>query len=104
VTPGGIQKVATVTEPGLYRLMARSSKPEAKAFDRWVRHEVLPSIRKTGSYQAPATVAPKAGSAHRARTTSWQDWWRSMGSYSRAGDPRPRTYCRAICTHDHNHV
>jgi prophage antirepressor-like protein len=41
-----------VTEPGLYKLIARSRKPEAKAFDRWVRDEVLPTIRKTGSYQA----------------------------------------------------
>ncbi len=46
------RKVLVVTEPGLYKLMARSSKPEAKAFDRWVRHDVLPTIRKTGGYQA----------------------------------------------------
>ncbi|NBS24543.1 MAG: hypothetical protein EBS78_11380 [Altererythrobacter sp.] len=39
-----------VTEPGLYKLLARSRKPEAKRFDRWVRHEVLPTIRKTGGY------------------------------------------------------
>ncbi|WP_320043203.1 BRO family protein [uncultured Desulfobacter sp.] len=41
----------TVNEPGLYTLIIRSNKPEAKAFKRWVTHEVLPSIRKTGSYQ-----------------------------------------------------
>ena len=39
-----------VSEPGLYSLILRSRKPEAKAFKRWVTHEVLPSIRKTGSY------------------------------------------------------
>ena len=43
----------TISEPGLYKLLARSHKPEAKRFDRWVRHEVLPSIRKTGAYQLP---------------------------------------------------
>jgi prophage antirepressor-like protein len=44
-----------ISEPGLYKLMGRSRKPEAKRFDRWVRHEVLPAIRKTGSYSVPDT-------------------------------------------------
>ena len=39
-----------VNEPGLYRLIFMSRKPEAEKFKRWVFHEVLPSIRKTGSY------------------------------------------------------
>ena len=39
-----------VSEPGLYSLVLGSRKPEAKAFKRWVTHEVLPSIRKTGDY------------------------------------------------------
>lgn len=43
-----------LTEPGLYALVLSSRKPEAKAFQRWVRHEVLPQIRKTGSYVGPA--------------------------------------------------
>lgn len=42
-----------VSEPGLYSLVLGSRKPEAKAFKRWVTHEVLPSIRKTGSYGMP---------------------------------------------------
>ena len=41
-----------VNEPGLYRLIIKSRKPEAKAFQRWVTHEVLPSIRKHGGYMA----------------------------------------------------
>lgn len=49
-TLGGIQKLAIVSEPGLYRLISRSDKPQAKAFLRWVTHEVLPAIRKTGSF------------------------------------------------------
>ncbi len=40
-------------EPGLYRLIFMSRKPEAKKFQDWVYHEVLPSIRKTGSYSLP---------------------------------------------------
>ena len=39
-----------INEPGLYSVILRSDKPEAKAFKRWVVHEVLPSIRKNGSY------------------------------------------------------
>lgn len=39
-----------VNEPGLYSVILRSDKPEAKDFKRWVTHEVLPSIRRTGSY------------------------------------------------------
>ncbi len=39
-----------VNEPGLYRLIFSSRKKSAKDFQRWVYHEVLPSIRKTGSY------------------------------------------------------
>lgn len=42
--------VNAVNEPGLYSLVLGSRKPEAKAFKRWITHEVLPSIRKTGGY------------------------------------------------------
>lgn len=49
-TPSGKQEMLVVSEPGLYSLIGSSKKQEAKAFKRWVNHEVLPSIRKTGSY------------------------------------------------------
>ena len=49
-TPGGRQNVSIVSEPGLYVLIGKSRKPEAKAFRRWVNHEVLPSIRRHGVY------------------------------------------------------
>jgi anti-repressor protein len=39
-----------ISEPGLYSLILRSRKPQAKAFKRWITHEVIPSIRRTGSY------------------------------------------------------
>lgn len=51
-THGGDQQVSIVSEPGFYKLVMRSRKPEAKAFQRWVTHEVLPSIRKRGGYMA----------------------------------------------------
>ena len=49
-TLGGKQNVNAVNEPGLYSLILGSRKPEAKAFKRWVTHEVLPVIRKDGVY------------------------------------------------------
>lgn len=49
-TPGGNQLMVTVSEAGLYTLVLSSKKPEAKAFKRWVTHEVLPSIRRDGGY------------------------------------------------------
>lgn len=48
-TPGGEQQMTTVTEPGFYKLVMRSRKPEAKAFQRWVTHEVLPALRRDGA-------------------------------------------------------
>jgi prophage antirepressor-like protein len=50
-TPGGEQEMLVINEPGLYSLMLRSNKPEAKQFKKWVTHEVLPTIRKTGKYE-----------------------------------------------------
>ena len=47
-TLGGEQKLGIVNEPGLYTLVLSSRKPEAKAFKRWITHEVIPAIRKTG--------------------------------------------------------
>lgn len=53
---GRRQQAYIISEPGLYRLVMRSRKPEAKEFQRWVTHEVLPQIRKTGGY-IPTTAA-----------------------------------------------
>lgn len=52
-TPGGKQEMNVVNEPGLYSLVLGSRKPEAKAFKRWITHDVIPSIRKTGAYNFP---------------------------------------------------
>lgn len=45
-----------VNEPGLYALVLGSRKPEAKAFKRWITHEVIPTIRKHGAYMTPETI------------------------------------------------
>ncbi len=49
-TTSGIQPLAYINEPNLYRLIVKSRKPEAEKFEAWVMEEVLPTIRKTGGY------------------------------------------------------
>ena len=58
-TPGGNQNMAVINEPGLYKVILQSRKPEAREFSRWVTHEVLPAIRKTGAYSM--TTPPPTG-------------------------------------------
>ena len=53
-TPSGRQEMCVINESGLYSLVLRSRKPEAKAFKKWVTSEVLPNIRATGGYIAAA--------------------------------------------------
>lgn len=58
-TPGGNQQVLLVTEPGFYKLVLQSRKPEAKAFQRWVTHEVLPALRRDGGYMVARAETPE---------------------------------------------
>lgn len=60
LTSGGIQVVNHINESGLYSLIFGSKKPAARVFKRWVTSEVLPSIRKTGAYTAPAAESSLA--------------------------------------------
>lgn len=55
-TPGGPQEMTIINESGLYNVILRSDKPEAKPFRKWVTSEVLPSIRKHGAYMTPETL------------------------------------------------
>lgn len=60
-TPGGTQTMTVINESGLYSLVLSSKLPEAKTFKRWITHEVIPAIRKTGKYQqadVPAVAEP----------------------------------------------
>lgn len=57
-TPSGTQEATILNEGGLYRLIMRSDKPDAEQFQDWVTDEVLPQIRKTGSYSS-APALPK---------------------------------------------
>lgn len=66
-TLGGIQDVTIVSEAGVYRLVFKSRKPIAERFKRWLAHDVIPSIRRTGTY----TVEP---SAPLAEVRPFPDW------------------------------
>jgi prophage antirepressor-like protein len=57
-TNGGKQSMTAVTESGLYAMIFKSKRPEAKRFRKWVTSEVLPAIRKTGRYEAQETITP----------------------------------------------
>ena len=69
-TPGGDQSMVIVSEAGVYRLVFTSRKPVAERFKRWLAHEVIPSLRKTGSYSVPHPVHITEGTEKRA----FPDW------------------------------
>lgn len=70
---GREQKTNVINEPGLYTLIIRSNKPESKPFKRWITHEVLPSIRKNGSYFLKAGSARKS-SIHKDAEEVVESW------------------------------
>lgn len=58
-TPGGLQELWCLSEPGLYFFVNRSDKPKALPFQKWVAGDVLPTIRQTGSYGLQPMYAPE---------------------------------------------
>jgi len=80
-TPGGEQKMNAVNESGLYSLIFDSRKPEAKRMRKWVTSDVLPSIRKTGSYSLSA-VGTKAQPQLPATHNFW-DFWKQLDSLTK---------------------
>lgn len=60
-TLGGAQELAIISESGLYSMILRSRRPEARPFRRWVTHDLLPTLRRTGFYSLrEAVVTPHA--------------------------------------------
>lgn len=84
-TPGGRQEVATLTEPGLYRLIFRSNAERSERFRRWVFHEVLPEIRKTGRYEVPSGGVSGGMTEEHVIITKLSDINRDMARYFAAG-------------------
>ena len=80
-TAGRMQEMRTVTEAGLYTLILRSRKPEAKEFRRWVTHELLPDIRRKGYYVREGDESRVRDVLdrilrHRDNKANWQLTWR----------------------------
>jgi len=65
-TPSGDQQMTVIDEPGAYRLIMRSNQAQAEAFQDWLAEDVIPSIRKTGSYALPAAPMDELELAQRA--------------------------------------
>lgn len=84
-TPGGDQSISTVTEAGIYSLIMRSKSEVAKPFRRWVTHEVLPTLRRTGRYESPASPAPEITALTEVKTElEVLDLARSLGALTLA--------------------
>lgn len=93
--------INAISEPGLYALILGSRKPEAKAFRRWVTHEVLPQIRQRGGYLTPEAaeealsdpdfIIRLATDLKRARAER-----AAMESYARELEPKAEHYDRFL--------
>lgn len=80
-TAGGSQAMLTLNEPGLYRLIFQSRKPEAEAFKRWIFRDVLPSLRKTGAYTVPGREMPARVTASKTEVSiHLARVWRLLGT------------------------
>jgi len=93
-TPGGPQELNTVSEPGLYKLIGRSRKPEAKRFDRFVRHEILPAIRRTGRFETESGATRVNTQAMNAVSRAVGEVRRSYGARA-AAEVLPDLFARA---------
>ena len=98
--PGGTN---LVSEAGLFSLVLGSRKAEAKAFKRWVTHDVLPSIRRTGAFAAP-TVDPIAmlsdPSTLRALLGNYAERVQSLEATVQVQAPKVEVYDRIVATDD----
>ena len=100
-TPNGCQFMTLVTESGLYSLVMGSRKPEAKRFKRWVTSEVLPAIRKTGSYgQQDALAALNDPATLRALLGDYAGRVQALEAGAAAAAPKLEVYDRIVASGD----
>ena len=94
-----------INEPGLYAVILRSDKPEAKAFKRWVTHDVLPTIRKTGAYGVSQAQIDRLSTAQQL-LADWrklaEDWEETTSRACQRYDAARKHYdhcreCRDAC-------
>ena len=93
-TLGGRQELNTISEPGLYKLIGRSRKPAARRFDRFVRHEILPTIRRTGRFEMHTTETKINTQAVNAVSRAVGEVRRSLGPRA-AAKALPAIFARA---------
>lgn len=82
-TPGNPNR-AVVNESALYELVIRSDRPQAKPFRRWVTAEVIPSIRKTGTYSASAALGDPLDELEQANVRLGKALWIARAEQKRA--------------------
>lgn len=88
-TTSGIQTLTFISEENLYRIVFRSTKPEALSFQNWVFAEVLPSIRKTGSYSARQTAYEELNRLHmQEKVSKEKGTFHSHGMHKRKQEKR----------------
>ena len=73
LTDGGPQSISYINEPTLYRLIFKSRKQEAEAFQDWVFETVLPAIRSTGKYQIPKEIREESTEKRKELTDAWKE-------------------------------
>ena len=101
--PSGEQQMLTLSEQGLYFFVARSDKPAALPFQKWLAGEVLPALRKTGRYEVPGrqpVLEPPASfppEALRLRPAMRQKLWRDALNTARLDDGPPRCAGSPTC-------
>lgn len=96
-SPGGKQEMTIINESGLYNVILRSDKPEAKPFRKWVTGTVLPAIRKTGSYSTNALADSSKAALAEAKAKNARARVASMWLKLAKENPIPEY--KAICAH-----
>jgi len=94
-TNAGPREVLIISEAGLYHACLKSRRPEAQAFRRWVTHEVIPAIRKTGRYESPAHEPPTAAERDPISPFRWLDAM-LLGQLRLIGKPFALAYMASV--------
>lgn len=88
----GNPETTIISEPGLFRLILRSRKPQAKAFQRWAVHEVFPAIRKTGAYIPEGFKVPQTFSEALRLAANLEDQRAALAAKIEADKPKVDFY------------
>lgn len=95
----GAQSFNLISESGLYTLILRSRKPQAQRFRRWVTHEVLPALRKTGRYEIPKSQNARVADLPRVIQWEGQPWICALDLLDACGYSRNHNLLDRVPTH-----